>query len=138
MVQFGSCSEGRCRCLEIPRQNSAAVPPAGSRHIRRNGPSAAIARGRFVAPADGFFVNELRLLDHVAGAEEQDAFAGQSVAARAAGFLVIALDVFRQIVVDDEADVRLVDAHAEGDGRADHPHVVAQEKFLMLACAASG
>ena len=80
----------------------------------------------------GLFVNELRLLHHVAGAEEQHAFARQTVAARAAGFLVIALDVFRQVVMDDEADVRLVDAHAEGDGRADHAHVVAQKKFLML------
>ena len=80
-----------------------------------------------------FFVNELRLLHHVAGAEKQNTFARQTVAARAAGFLIIAFDVFRQIVVDDEADVRLVDAHAERDGRADHAHVVAQKKFLMLA-----
>src|SRR5665213_859088 len=81
----------------------------------------------------GLFVNEHGLLHHVAGAEEQDAFARQAVAARAAGFLIIALDVFRQIVVDDKTDVRLVDAHAEGDGRANHAHVVAQKKFLMLA-----
>jgi hypothetical protein len=29
--------------------------------------------------------------------------------------------------MDDEADVRLVDAHAEGDGRADDADVVAQK-----------
>ena len=80
----------------------------------------------------GLFVNELRLFHHVAGAEKQHTFARQTVAARTAGFLVIAFDVFRQIVMDDEADVRFVDAHAEGDGRANHPHVVAQKKFLML------
>ena len=88
--------------------------------------------------AGRFFLDEPRLLDHVAGAEEQHAFAGQAVAAGAAGFLVIALDVLRQIVVDDEADVGLVDAHAEGDGRADDAHLVAQEKLLVLACARCG
>ncbi len=76
------------------------------------------------------------LLDHVAGAEEQHAFAGQAVAAGAAGFLVVALDVFGQIVMDDEADVGLVDAHAEGDGGADDAHFVAQEKFLVLGALA--
>ena len=81
----------------------------------------------------GLFVNEPGLLHHVAGAEEQHAFTRQPVAARAPGFLVVTLDVFRQVVVDDEPDVRLVDAHAEGDGGADHPHVVAQEKLLVFA-----
>jgi hypothetical protein len=38
---------------------------------------------------------------------------------------------FGQVVVDDPADVGLVDAHAEGDGRADDAHVVAQEEFLV-------
>ena len=75
----------------------------------------------------GLFVDEMRLLHHVAGAEKQHAFARQSVAAGAAGFLVVAFDVLRQVVMDDEADVRFVDAHAEGDGRADHAHFVAQE-----------
>ena len=79
----------------------------------------------------GLLVNEELLLHHVAGAEEQDALARQSVAAGAAGFLVVALDILRQVVVDDEADVRLVDAHAEGDGGADHPHLVAQEQLLV-------
>src|SRR2546429_5994777 len=46
---------------------------------------------------------------------QQQAFARQPVAARAAGFLVIALDVLRQVVVDHEADVRLVDPHPERD-----------------------
>ena len=89
--------------------------------------------GDFLLARIGFFIDEPSLLDNVAGAEEQHAFAGQSVAARAAGFLVVALDVFRQVVVDHEADVRLVDPHAEGDGRADHADVVAQKQLLMLA-----
>ena len=33
--------------------------------------------------------------------------------------------------MDDKADVRLVDAHAEGDGGADHADFVAQEGFLI-------
>ena len=63
----------------------------------------------------GDLVDEMRLLRDVAGAEQQQAIAGQAVAAGAAGFLIVALDVFRQVVVDDPADVGLVDAHAEGD-----------------------
>ena len=34
--------------------------------------------------------------------------------------------------MDHEAHVGLVDAHAEGDRRANHPHLVAQEKLLVL------
>jgi len=79
----------------------------------------------------GLLVNELRLLHHVAGAEEQNTFARQAVAARAAGFLVIALDVFRQVVMDDEADVWLVDAMRRRWSRRSR-HVVAQKKLLML------
>ena len=37
----------------------------------------------------GFFVDERRLLHHVAGAEEQDAFAGQSVTPGPAGLGVV-------------------------------------------------
>ncbi len=66
-------------------------------------------------------------LFHVAGAEQQQGLAGQPIASGAAGFLVIALNVFRQVVVDDEAHVGLVDAHAEGNRRAHHPDIVAQK-----------
>jgi hypothetical protein len=79
----------------------------------------------------GDLVEEVRLLRDVAGAEEQQAVAGQAVASGAAGFLVVALDVFRQVVVDDPADVGLVDAHAEGDGGADDAGVVAEKLFLV-------
>ena len=85
-----------------------------------------------------FFLDEPLLLDGVARAEEQQALGREAVPSGAPGFLVIALDVFGQIVMDDEADVGLVDAHAEGDGGADHPHFVAQEKFLVLRPLAGG
>ncbi len=86
----------------------------------------------------GLFVDELGVFHDIARAEQQEAFAGQAIAARAASFLIIAFDVFGQIVVDDEADVRLVDPHAEGDGRADHAHVVAQKQFLVFGTLPRG
>ena len=79
----------------------------------------------------GHLVDEAAVFDAVAGAEEQQAFARQTIAAGAAGFLVVALDVFRQIVVNDETHVGFVDAHAEGDRRADDADFVAQKSFLV-------
>ena len=35
--------------------------------------------------------------------------------------------------MDHEADIRFIDPHAEGDGRAHDPDFVAQKKFLMFA-----
>ena len=75
----------------------------------------------------GHFVDEVRLLCGVTGGKEQQAIAREAVATGAAGFLIVAFDVFGQVVVDDPADVGLVDAHAEGDGRADDPHLVTEE-----------
>jgi hypothetical protein len=49
-------------------------------------------------------------------------FGRVAVAAGAAGLLIISLDRFRQPGMGDEAHVRLVDAHAEGD-RRHHHHV---------------
>ena len=66
----------------------------------------------------------------VAEAEEQQGLGRQAVAAGAAGLLVVALDGLGQVVVDDEAHVALVDAHAEGDGGDDDVHLVAREGVL--------
>ena len=79
----------------------------------------------------GLFVDERPLLNGISGAEEQEALAWESVTTGAAGFLIIALDVFWEIVMDDVADVGLVDSHAEGDGRRDDAHFVAKEEFLV-------
>ena len=76
-------------------------------------------------------VDEVGLLGGVAAVEEEQAFGGEAVAAGAAGFLVVAFDVAREVVVDDEADVGLVDAHAEGDGGADDADFVAEEEVLV-------
>src|SRR5437867_7141113 len=78
------------------------------------------------------FVDELCLLDHIAGAEKQDTIARQSIASGAPGFLVVAFDVFWQIIMDDIAHVWLVDAHSERDRRTNHAYFVAQKKLLIL------
>src|SRR5258706_9186312 len=79
-----------------------------------------------------FFPDELGILHHVAGAEEQQAIAGEAIPAGSARFLVITFDVFGQVVVHDEPHVWFVDPHAEGDGRANDADLVAQKKFLVL------
>src|SRR5207253_10868392 len=63
--------------------------------------------------------------------EEQKTFARQAVAPRAARLLIVALDVLRQVVVHDEADIRFVDAHAKSDGCANDANLVPQEQFLI-------
>ncbi len=55
----------------------------------------------------------------------------QAVAAGAARLLVVALDGLRQVEVCDEPHVRLVDAHAERDGRDHDEAVLAQEPGLV-------
>ena len=72
------------------------------------------------------------LLGDIARAEQQHAFARQPVAAGPPGLLIIALQIFRQIVMHHKANVRFVDPHSERNRRSDHPNVVAQECFLMF------
>ena len=79
----------------------------------------------------GFFLDETGLLRHVRGVHQQHALSRQAVAAGAAGFLIIAFDVFREVAMDHEPDVRLVDAHAERDGGANHLHVVVDKRLLI-------
>ena len=86
----------------------------------------------------GDFIEEVRLLRDVAAAEEEQAIAGEAVAAGATGFLIVALDIFGQVVVDDPADIGFVDAHAEGDGRADDPRIVAEKLLLIFAALGGG
>jgi hypothetical protein len=69
----------------------------------------------------------------VVGTVEGERVRRRPVAAGAADLLVVALDRFRQVGVDDVADVGLVDAHAEGDGRGDHEPVLDLEAALRGA-----
>ena len=55
-----------------------------------------------------------------------------AVAAGAAGFLIIALKALGDVVVDDEAHVGLVDAHAEGDGGHDDINLLHEELVLVF------
>src|SRR4029078_181823 len=82
--------------------------------------------------AFGLFIDEMQLLCDVARTEKQHAFAWQPVASRASRLLIIALNVFRQIVVHNETHVWLIDAHSKGDGGRDDANVVPQKCFLML------
>ena len=87
-------------------------------------------------PGPGALGFVLDLLDEagervaVGGAVEEHAGAGQVVTAGASGFLVVALQGLGQVVVHDQPHVRLVDAHAEGDGGRDDPDLVANEAIL--------
>ena len=67
-----------------------------------------------------FFLDEPGLLGDIGGVEEQYAIGAEPVSSSPAGFLIIALKIFREILVDDKAYVRFVDAHAKGDRGADH------------------
>src|SRR4029453_16224370 len=78
------------------------------------------------------FVDERGFLGHIARTEQQHAFTWQSVPACAPCLLIIALQIFREIIVYHEADVWFVDTHAKRDCRSDHPNVVPQERFLIL------
>ena len=68
----------------------------------------------------------------VACAVKRERVRGQAVAAGAANFLIVGFDRRRHVGVKDEADVRLVDAHAERDGRADNAIVLAQKGVLIV------
>ena len=68
----------------------------------------------------------------ILGAPEQPGLGRVAVAAGAAGFLVIGLDRLGDAGMGDEADVGLVDAHAEGDGRGHH-HLLGRDERRLVA-----
>src|SRR2546428_6835993 len=80
------------------------------------------------------------LLDlEVALVEEEDAARAVAVAPRASGLLQVPLERGRRLVMDDEADVRLVDAEAEGAGRHhDDPLALLHEARLVLGALLVG
>ena len=107
------------------RRCRGARPAAGARRPapRRRRASAR----RRIAAAEEEALDAL-----VLGLVEQDAVGGLAVAAGAPGLLVVALERAGEVVVDDEADVLLVDAEAERVGR-DH-----QARLAVLHERASG
>src|SRR2546428_11126527 len=80
------------------------------------------------------------LLDlEVALVEEEDAARAVAVAPGAPGLLQVPLERGRRLVMDDEADVRLVDAEAEGAGRHhDDPLALLHEARLVLGAVLVG
>src|SRR4029453_11961294 len=77
---------------------------------------------------------EEMLLDlEIALVEEEDAAGRVAVAPRAAGLLEVALERRRRLIVDDVADVGLVDAEAERARRHHHDALaLAHEPPLVL------
>ena len=64
--------------------------------------------------------------------------AGLAVPPGAARLLIVALQILGHVVVDDEPDVGLVDAHAEGVGGHHDADPVVEEIVLIVPCASSG
>ena len=69
---------------------------------------------------------------HVAGGEKEDALRRRAVPARPARLLVVALQIFGHVIVDDEADIGLVDAHTKGVGSHHDSGPVVDEVLLVL------
>jgi hypothetical protein len=68
---------------------------------------------------------------------EEHATGRLAVAAGTSALLVVGRQRPRHVVVDDEADVGLVDSHAESVGRHHRADLSRHEPFLMLAMIAS-
>ena len=85
-----------------------------------------------VALGHRLILAELLQLENVVVAVEHQAVALQAVAAATAGFLVVALDGLGRVVVNHEAHVGLVDAHAEGDGGHNHVALLVEERVLVV------
>ena len=82
---------------------------------------------------DGFALEELLQLVNVLMAVEGDAPSFATITTCAACLLIVALQRLGHVVVNDKENVRLVDAHAEGDGRHNDVHVLHQELVLDFA-----
>jgi hypothetical protein len=77
-------------------------------------------------------------LGGVGGAVEHNAFARQSISARSTRLLIVALDIFGEIVMYHEAYVGFVDSHTERDGSDHDLRLVFDETFLSFVSFISG
>src|SRR5882724_10696580 len=80
--------------------------------------------------AERFVLHEMLQLGDILMRIIKDTISFQPITARTAGLLVIVLDGFRYVEMDDEPDVRLVDAHPECNSGYDHLHILVEEKIL--------
>jgi len=76
-------------------------------------------------------VDHAALVHHVVQAVGHPRVGGLAVAPGAAGFLVIAFDVFGHVQVRHKAHIGLVDAHAKGNG-GHHDHALFAQKFGLI------
>ena len=92
---------------------------------------------------DGVVVVLVAVLDekfrstHILPVVQQDAVRGFAVASGASGLLIIAFHVLRHIIVNDERNIGLVDAHAEGVGR-DHDGLAVVQEVVLIGEALLG
>ena len=77
-------------------------------------------------------MEELRHLVDVCIAVVSDAESLSAVPPRSTGLLVVALQALRDVVMDHEADVRLVDPHPESYRRHDDIDALVEERILRL------
>ena len=73
-------------------------------------------------------------LDIVSG-EEKHAICRRLIAARASGFLQVVLQRSRNIAMYDQTNIGLIDPHAKGVGRSNHPQITYSKRLLNLALA---
>jgi hypothetical protein len=85
-------------------------------------------------PRLGLFLQPLAREAEIARRPEKMRNRRVAVAAGAPAFLIIGLDRFGDAGMGDEADIGLVDPHAEGDG-CDHHHIFARDKFGLRRSA---
>ena len=83
-------------------------------------------------PGEPRICRQAKLSLHIVRRIEQHATRHLSVAAGAAGLLYVVLQRSRDVGVDHQPHVRLVDAHAEGIGSRDHAQFAADETLLHV------
>src|SRR5687767_12284104 len=82
-----------------------------------------------------FLIYEIPELAGISIVIQQQAMCRQTVAPCTSDLLVITFNTLRQIKMDHEAHIRLIDAHAKCNRRDDDLRVVPDEGFLVVpAC----
>ena len=128
----------RCGLAEVAQQKAPQAARCGGikRHILE--PLFSLAGG-FGLDIGGQAVVGLHFLfdeepdgPHIGAGVEQGAPGRFAVAAGPPGLLIVALQILGHVVVDDEPDIGLVDAHAERIGRHHDLDAVVQKVVLIL------
>ena len=79
-----------------------------------------------------FLFNHKLVQPHIRTAVQENAPGRRTVPSCPSGFLIIAFQIFRHIVMNDKGYVGFVDSHAEGVGGHHHSFPVIEEVFLIL------